>query len=119
MYATIHGKLQQPEMPVVVPPPIHPPIALDFDATISNSDDEDNDGSRPDDGDTLGDAVFDGVRGDEFDVGKHINISSAFLLDILSEQPVVQTADLAGHGPLPTSRTTISSTPMDDEWEKW
>ncbi|KAG1750067.1 hypothetical protein EDB19DRAFT_1825137 [Suillus lakei] len=88
------------------------------------SDSDDEDGAWLDNGDITDHVGLAGVKNNEFDVGKDIDISSAYLLDILSDHPVQPTAAREG---LSTSKvmadqaTTSSSTPMvdADEWEKW
>ncbi|KAG1849670.1 hypothetical protein DFJ58DRAFT_729455 [Suillus subalutaceus] len=90
------------------------------DIAINDSDDETSEGQWPYDGD---DVSFDGEKSDRFDVGDHINLSSGFLLDILSDQPVqLEPTASASHGPpskLTSDTATSSTTPMDDEWETW
>ncbi|KAG1842225.1 hypothetical protein F4604DRAFT_1938953 [Suillus subluteus] len=103
MHATWILSDQQPEKPTVVPPPARP-----------------REGRWPDDGD---DVSLDGEKSDRFDVGDHINLSSGFLLDILSDQPVqLEPTAPVSHGPpfeLTAGAVTSSTTPMDDEWEIW
>ncbi|KAG1887720.1 hypothetical protein F4604DRAFT_1916539 [Suillus subluteus] len=115
MHATILGD-QQPEKPMVVPPPARPPMKRDI--TMNDLDDETSEGQWPDDGD---DVSLNGDKSDRFDVGDHINLSSGFLLDILSDQPVQlePTAPVSHRPPskLTADAATSSTTPMDDEWE--
>ncbi|OAX43104.1 hypothetical protein K503DRAFT_234294 [Rhizopogon vinicolor AM-OR11-026] len=87
MYATILGK--QPEALTVVPPPVRPPTG---DTIDSGMDDDTDDGKWLADGDVTDHVALDEVKGNEFEVGDHIDISSMFLLDILSDQPVQATA---------------------------
>jgi len=57
-----------------------------------------------------------------FDVGKHIDISSTYLLDILSDHPVQPTAAHGGSlipKVVADQVATSSSTPMEDEREEW
>jgi hypothetical protein len=117
MHATILGK--QPEAPTVVPPPVRPPTGGAID---SGMDDETDDGKWLADGDVTDHVALDTAKGSEFEVGDHIDISSMFLLDILSDQPVQPVSAPASHEPLPKlpadAATSRSLTPMDDEWEK-
>ncbi|KAG1829031.1 hypothetical protein DFJ58DRAFT_399208 [Suillus subalutaceus] len=125
MYATIHGK---PETPPVVPPPARPPtMTTDIISSLTDehqgrcSDSDDEDGDWLDNGDIADHVGLAGVKSTEFDVGKDINISSTYLLDILSDHALQPTAACEGLStPKVMAATTSSSTPMDDdEWEEW
>ncbi|KAG1825476.1 uncharacterized protein BJ212DRAFT_1294907 [Suillus subaureus] len=117
MHATILGD-QQPEKPMVIPPPARPPMKRDI--TMNDSDDETSKGKWPDDGDNVS---LDGEESDRFDVGDHINLSSGFLLDVLSDQPVqLEPTAPMSHGAsskLVADAMTSSVALMDDEWEIW
>ncbi|KAG1842743.1 hypothetical protein DFJ58DRAFT_854912 [Suillus subalutaceus] len=106
MYATIHGK---PETP----------LTDKHQGRCSDLDDED--GDWLDNGDIAGHVGLAGVKSTEFDVDKDINISSAYLLDILSDHTLQPTAACGGLStPKVMAATTSSSTLMgDDEWEEW
>lgn len=80
------------------------------------SDSDDEDGDWRDSVDHVGLA---GVKSTEFNVGKDIDISSTYLLDILSDHPVQPTAARGGPSTPKVMARTSSSTPMDDEWEEW
>ncbi|KAG1863223.1 hypothetical protein DFJ58DRAFT_869265 [Suillus subalutaceus] len=85
------------------------------------SDSDDEDGDWLDNGDIANHVGLTGVKSTEFDVGKDINISSTYLLDILSDHALQPTAACGGLStPKVMAATTSSSTPMDDdEWEEW
>ncbi|KAG1847335.1 hypothetical protein DFJ58DRAFT_730219 [Suillus subalutaceus] len=85
------------------------------------SDSDDEDGDWLDNGDIADHVGLAGVKSTEFDVGKDINISSTYLLDILSDHALQPTAACGGLStPKVMAATTSSSTPMDDdEWEEW
>ncbi|KAG1748346.1 ribonuclease H-like domain-containing protein [Suillus paluster] len=126
MYATIHGK---PETPPVVPPPARlPTMKTDIILSLTNehqgrcSDLDAEAGDWLDNGDIADHVGLAGVKSTEFDVGKDIDLSSTYLLDILSDhavQPTVAWGGLSTPKVMADQATTSSLTPMDDEWEKW
>ncbi|KAG1838200.1 hypothetical protein DFJ58DRAFT_861777 [Suillus subalutaceus] len=114
--------------PPVVPPPARPPtMTTDIISSLTDehqgrcSDSDDEDGDWLDNGDIADHVGLAGVKSTEFDVGKDINISSTYLLDILSDHALQPTAACGGLStPKVMAATTSSSTPMDDdEWEEW
>ncbi|KAG1748531.1 hypothetical protein EDD22DRAFT_1003872 [Suillus occidentalis] len=85
------------------------------------SDSDDEDGDWPDNGDSADHVGLAGVKSTEFNMGKDtgINISSTYLLNILSDHPVQPTAACGGLSMPKVMARTLSSTLMDDKWEEW
>jgi hypothetical protein len=112
----------------VVLPPVRPPTrTADLTPSSINEHQDRCSDSDDDNGNWLGGDITDHVdladaKSNEFDVGKHIVISSTYILDILSDHPVQPTA--ARGGPLipkvvADQVATLSSTQMEDEREEW
>ncbi|KAG1735678.1 uncharacterized protein EDB91DRAFT_1294948 [Suillus paluster] len=105
--------LKQPVAPTVAPSVKWRDICSDSDAEA---------GDWLDNGDIADHVGLAGVKSTEFNVGKDIDLSSTYLLNILSDhtvQPTVACGGLLTPKVMADQATTSSLTSMDDEWEKW